>query len=100
MSNPNDPQQHNIKPLNPLYLNPKPTPIAGQCNPLCPYFLCERESLQAFTVNKRGISINKPFCLIIGDTCIGLKCRYSRCRLLAGSVDGRCLVAYRRAQST
>jgi hypothetical protein len=93
MADPGNPYSYKAGPPNLHSLNPKPTPIAGMCNPLCPYFKCGIDSLQAFKVNRRGIVVTRPHCLALGDKCVGLKCRYSHCTLLAAGADGRCSLA-------
>gem|GEM_PF-896782 len=93
MAGPENPHSYNFRLLNPQSLNPRPTPIAGMCNPLCPYYRCEKESLQAFKTSRRGVMVSRPHCLLLGDECLGLKCRYSKCTLLAAGADGRCLLA-------
>ena len=56
---------------------PQPTPLNGNCTPLCPLFWCNKRAYQP----RRGSSGEKiVFCRWIGDECIGASCQYAGCK--------------------
>lgn len=71
----------------------KPRPIGDKCNPLCPFFRCQKRALR-FTVEQyKGRPIKIAMCAWIGDKCIGSSCRFAYCEKRAMLPDGRCALA-------
>ena len=72
---------------------PRPRPIGDRCNPLCPFFRCQKRALR-FTVEQyKGRPIKVAMCAWIGDKCIGPSCRFAYCEKRAMLPDGRCALA-------
>lgn len=71
----------------------QPQPLGDRCNPLCPFFMCNKTAL--FTLNKpfRGKYIRVAYCRLTGGECIGSECQYSGCKINALLPDGRCAKA-------
>ena len=71
----------------------QPQPLGDRCNPLCPFFICNKAAL--FTLNKpfRGKYMRVAYCRLTGGECIGSECQYSGCKINALLPDGRCAKA-------
>ncbi|MCE4613449.1 MAG: hypothetical protein F7C07_06425 [Desulfurococcales archaeon] len=74
---------------------PRPMPIGDKCNPLCPFFRCNKRALRISTDYYRGKTIKTAMCAWIGDKCIGATCRFAWCEKRAILPDGRCLYGVR-----
>lgn len=66
----------------------EPSPINGNCNPLCPLFWCGKRAYQI----RRDPSTGRKYvyCTWIGDECIGASCQYASCRNNYLLPDGSC----------
>ena len=71
----------------------EPQPIGDRCNPLCPFFLCSRNTLMVTSKPVRGRMIKVAQCRLTGGECIGGECQYASCKLNALLPDGRCAKA-------
>lgn len=71
----------------------KPRPIGDRCNPLCPFFRCQKRALRIATEQYKGRPIRVAMCAWIGDKCIGASCRFAYCDKRAMLPDGRCALA-------
>ncbi len=71
----------------------QPQPLGDRCNPLCPFFICNKAAL--FMLNKpfRGKYMRVAYCRLTGGECIGSECQYSGCKINALLPDGRCAKA-------
>jgi len=74
---------------------PRPRPIGDKCNPLCPFFRCQKRALRISREQFRGRTMPVALCAWIGDKCIGPSCRYAYCEKRAMLPDGRCAFAVR-----
>lgn len=72
---------------------PRPRPIGDRCNPLCPFFRCQKRALRIVTEQYKGRPIKVAMCAWIGDKCIGASCRFAFCEKRAMLPDGRCALA-------
>lgn len=71
----------------------RPRPIGDRCNPLCPFFKCQKRALRTTVEQYKGRPIRVPMCAWIGDKCIGASCRFAYCEKRAMLPDGRCALA-------
>jgi len=71
----------------------RPRPIGDRCNPLCPFFRCQKRALRIVTEQYKGRPIKVAMCAWIGDKCIGASCRFAFCEKRAMLPDGRCALA-------
>ncbi len=74
---------------------PRPRPLGDKCNPLCPFFRCQKRALRITTEQYKGRLIKVAMCAWIGDKCIGSSCRFAYCEKRAMLPDGRCALAVR-----
>lgn len=72
---------------------PRPRPIGDKCNPLCPFFRCERKALRVVRETFKGRPVRVAYCDLVGDKCIGAQCRFAACERRAMLPDGRCAFA-------
>ncbi|ACL10375.1 hypothetical protein [Desulfurococcus amylolyticus] len=74
----------------------EPQPIGDKCNPLCPFFTCNKNALMITSKPVRGKMIRVAQCRLIGGDCINGECQYASCRLNSLLPDGRCAKALER----
>ncbi len=74
----------------------RPMPNGRQCNPLCPYFRCNKKALGIVRRDVGGPAKFVAFCNWVNDLCIGGLCQLSSCEKFYLLPDNTCLYALKR----
>jgi hypothetical protein len=80
----------------PLQGEPKPLPVGGKCNYLCPYFRCNKKALLIQQKYNKGNPQKVGWCRWVGDTCITGDCQYAYCEKRALLPGNKCAFANSR----